>query len=286
MSLNTKTYIYLFYYAIIILINSILTFEVNAETKIIAKKGDTLFKISREYEVPLKLLMYKNNFNDAGKIIEGETIIIPLKDKNQYKENNDFITYKVIKGDTLYKISKDYNVKVKDIVLLNNLESQYLSINQIILLPKAASKNKDVSQYTFQQARKKVVYHLTSKTEDLSTIAKIHRITVDKIKTLNKLNSPSEIRPHIQLRLREKNISKWRKYGSLIINWSNWTYFDGNYLTKAKTKKNTSFYIATSCKRRALNNTLINSSWTNWYFPTTDFELKIINDFCDQEFIF
>ena len=286
MSLNTKTYIYLFYYAIIILINSILTFEVNAETKIIAKEGDTLFKISREYEVPLKLLMYKNNFNDAGKIIEGETIIIPLKDKNQYKENNDFITYKVIKGDTLYKISKDYNVKVKDIVLLNNLESQYLSINQIILLPKADSKTKDVSQHTFQQARKKVVYHLTSKTEDLSTIAKIHRITVDKIKTLNKLNSPSEIRPNIQLLLREKNISKWRKYGSLIINWSNWTYFDGNYLTKAKTKKNTSFYIATSCKRRALNNTLINSSWTNWYFPTTDFELKIINDFCDQEFIF
>ena len=287
MTLKTKPYKYILYHTTIILIHSILIFKVNADTKIIAKKGDTLFKISREYGIPLKVLMYKNDINDAGKIIEGELIIIPLKNNNQEKINKDYLTYKVMKGDTLFKISKNYNVDLKDIIALNNLNNdQYLSVNQIILLPKAASKNVDFSQDNIQQARKKVVYHLTSKTENLSTIAKIHRITIEEINTFNKLNSPVEIKPHIQLRLRENKISKWRKYGSLMVNWSNWTYFDGNYITKAKTKRNTSFHIAISCKRRSFNNNLNKTSWTNWYFPKTYFEFKLINDFCDQEFNF
>ena len=287
MTLKTKPYKYIFYHTTIILIHSILIFKVNAETKIIAKKGDTLFKISREYGIPLKVLMYKNDFNDAGKIIEGELIIIPLKNNNQDKINKDYLTYKVMKGDTLFKISKNYNVDLKDIIALNNLNNdQYLSVNQIILLPKAASKNEDTSQETIQQARKKVDYHLTSKTENLSTIAKIHRISIEEINTFNKINSPVKIKPYIKLRLRESKITKWLKYGSLMVNWSNWTYFDGNYITKAKTKKNTSFYIAINCNRRSLNNNLNNSSWTNWYFPKTNFEFKLINDFCDKEFNF
>ena len=138
MTIKTKPYICLFYHFINILIHSILIFKVNAETKIIAKEGDTLLKISRKYGVPLKVLMYKNDLNDAGKIIEGEFIIIPLKNINQDKTNKDHLTYKVIKGDTLFKISKDYNVKIKDIVSLNNLDNaQYLSVDQVILLPKA-----------------------------------------------------------------------------------------------------------------------------------------------------
>ena len=50
--------------------------------------------------------------------------------------------------------------------------------------------------------------------------------------------------------------------------------------------KNKTFYLALSCKKRVLNNTLNNSFWTSWYFPETDFEFKLINDFCDQDFNF
>ena len=31
--------------------------------------------------------MYKNDFNDASKIIEGEVIVIPQKNINEYKKN-------------------------------------------------------------------------------------------------------------------------------------------------------------------------------------------------------
>ncbi len=67
-----KIPIFLFHINCIIFLLSLFSLKVNAETKIVAKNGDTLFKISKQYRVPLKELMYKNNFNDATKIIEGE----------------------------------------------------------------------------------------------------------------------------------------------------------------------------------------------------------------------
>jgi len=281
---NIKIPINLFLINIILFFLSILTLKVNAESKIIAKSGDTLFKISKQYGIPLKELMYKNNFNNAHKIIEGEVIVIPYRDINKVKKN-EHLSYKVIEGDTLYKIARDYNVNVKDIISINNLSiDSYLKLNQIILLPNGAKYKKVLIRENIKLASKKVLYHQTSKTEDLSTIAYIHNIPKEEIQTLNKLNDPVKIKSNVKLKLRSHKPSKWLKYGSLMINWSDWTYFDGNYIAQAKTKKNKAFYLALSCKKRALNNTLNNSSWTSWYFPETDFEFQLINDFCDRDF--
>ena len=274
----------LFYINFILFFLSIFILEVNAETKIIARSGDTLLKLSRKYGVSLKELMYKNNFNDASKIIEGEVILIPLQANNK-DEKNEYLRHTVIEGDTLYKIARDYNVNLKDIISINSLgENSYLKLNQIILLPKGARYKKLVNNKNIKLANKKVFYHQTSKIENLVNIAKTHKITIEEINNLNKLNNSIKINPNVKLKLRENKHSKWLKYGSIMVNWSDWTYLDGNYITQSKTKKNTSFYLALSCKKRALNNTLNNSYWTKWYFPKTDFEFKLINDFCDKDF--
>ena len=268
----------------IIFFLSIFTLKVNAETTIIAKSGDTLLKISKQYGVPLKELMYKNNLNDATRIIEGKAIVIPLKNKEKdYKADNPI--YKVVEGDTLYKIARNYNVNLQDIIDLNNLgNNSFLELGQIILLPQGATNKKVIIKKNIKLASKKVFYHQTSKAEDLSIISEIHKITKEEINILNNLNNTEKINPNIKLKIRESKPSKWLKYGSLMINWSDWTYLDGNYIAQAKTKKNKSFYLALNCKKRTLNNTLNNSYWTSWYFPENDFEFKLINDFCDQDF--
>ena len=268
----------------IIFFLSIFTLKVNAETTIIAKSGDTLLKISKQYGVPLKELMYKNNLNDATRIIEGKAIAIPLRNKEKdYKADNPI--YKVVEGDTLYKIARNYNVNLQDIIDLNNLgNNSFLELGQIILLPKGAINKKVIIKKNIKLASKKVFYHQTSKSEDLSIISEIHKITKEEINILNNLNNTEKINPNIKLKIRESKPSKWLKYGSLMINWSDWTYLDGNYIAQAKTKKNKSFYLALNCKKRTLNNTLNNSYWTSWYFPDNDFEFKLINDFCDQDF--
>ena len=266
-----------------ILFLSIFILRVNAETKIIAKNGDTLLKLSKQYDVSLQELMHKNNFNDANKLIEGEVIVIPIKN-NEYKKK-ERLTYKVIEGDTIYKIARDYNVEVKDIISINNLTNKYiLRINQIILLPYGAIYKKEVNQKNIKLENKKVSYHQTSKAQKLSEISNIHKVSQEEIITLNKLNNLFKVKPNTKLRIRENKPLKWLKYGSLIINWADWRYLDGNYITEAKSKKNKSFYIAISCERRTLNNTLKNSYWTSWYFPESDFEFKLIEDFCDQDF--
>ena len=281
---KTGENIRLFYLYSIIFFLSIFTLKVNAETTIIAKSGDTLLKISKQYGVPLKELMYKNNLNDATRIIEGKAIVIPLKNKEKdYKADNPI--YKVVEGDTLYKIARNYNVNLQDIIDLNNLgNNSFLELGQIILLPKGAINKKAIIKKNIKLASKKVFYHQTSKSEDLSIISEIHKITKEEINILNNLNNTVKINPNIKLKIRESKSSKWLKYGSLIINWSDWTYLDGNYIAQAKTKKNKSFYLALNCKKRTLNNTLNNSYWTSWYFPDNDFEFKLINDFCDQDF--
>ena len=268
----------------IIFFLSIFTLKVNAETTIIAKSGDTLLKISKQYGVPLKELMYKNNLNDATRIIEGKAIVIPLKNKEKdYKADNPI--YKVVEGDTLYKIARNYNVNLQDIIDLNNLgNNSFLELGQVIILPKGAVNKKVIIKKNIKLASKKVFYHQTSKSEDLSIISEIHKITKEEINILNNLNNTEKINPNIKLKIRESKPSKWLKYGSLMINWSDWTYLDGNYIAQAKTKKNKSFYLALNCKKRTLNNTLNNSYWTSWYFPENDFEFKLINDFCDQDF--
>ena len=264
----------------------IFTLKVNAETKILAKSGDTLIKLSKQYGVPLKELMYKNNFNDANKLIEGETIVIPIK--NNGRNNLDkHITYKVEVGDTLYKIARNYKISLKEIIAINNLSNDpYLKINQIILLPKGSIYKKERSYNSNKLASKKVFYHQTIEGETLSEIAQMHKIQSQDIISLNDLNESAKVKPNNKLKIRENNALRWLKYGPIIINWSEWRYYDGNYISQARTKINTPFYIAISCKKRTLNNTLNNKYWTNWYFPKTDFEYKLINDFCDKDFNF
>ncbi len=256
--------------------------QVNAETKIVAKQGDTLFKLSKQYGISLKELMHKNHFNDANKILAGEIIIIP---KNKSETIGESLIYKVIEGDTLYKIARKYNVNVKDIISINNIDKvSILKPNQTILIPNAANYKKVFDQKNIKLARRKVSYHQTSKTEELGYIAKIHQVSREEIISLNKLNDQTKIKPNTNLRIRESKPIRWLKYGDLLIKWSDWRYLNGNYITQAKNKNNKSFYIAINCEKRVLNHSIKNSFWTKWYFPNRDFEFKLINNFCDQKF--
>ncbi len=276
-----KSIIYCCYINSLFFLLSGFILKVNADTKIIATRDDTLLKLSKQYNVPLKELMHKNSFNYANRKIEGEVIIIPTN--NSYNKKN--LTHKVIAGDTLYRIAKDYNVKVKDILILNNIDNtMFLSPNQIIKLPSGAIHKKLPNKQNIKFANKKVFYHQTSKIEYVSEIAQIHKVPKEKIISLNRLKDTIKVNPNTKIKIRNINSLNWQKYGSILINWSDWTYLDGYYTTQAKNKKNNFFLLAISCESRVLNNTLSNSYWSSWYFPKNDFEFKLINDFCDKDF--
>lgn len=96
-----------------------------ASNSVIVRKGDTLYSLSRKYEVPLRGLIEENNLSAPYTLAVGQRLRLPARQ-----------TYTVVKGDTLYSISKRYNVDITSLSRLNNLEAPYtLSVGQVLNLP-------------------------------------------------------------------------------------------------------------------------------------------------------
>lgn len=98
--------------------------------KYTVKKGDSLWSISREFDIPIDELVSINNLTNSILQI-GDVLLIPKQN-----DTNTSITYTVKSGDTLWSISKKYNVSVDSIKQANNLTSNLLSVGQTIVIPK------------------------------------------------------------------------------------------------------------------------------------------------------
>ena len=79
------------------------------------KKGDSLYKISKEFNVNTKLLAELNGLNLDDYIYSGQTLLIPKKDVSYYITKD---------GDTLYNVSNIFGVKESAIV--DNNKTIYL----------------------------------------------------------------------------------------------------------------------------------------------------------------
>ena len=134
------------------------------------KKGDTLYKIANNYNLTVSELKKINNLT-SNILSIGQVLKVGPE-----SETNDSINYKVVSGDSLYSIAKKYNTTVDIIKSLNNLNSNLLSIGQILKIP---SKDEGTNNYK--------TYKVVSG-DNLYSIAKKYNTTVDAIKSLNNLN--------------------------------------------------------------------------------------------------
>ncbi len=126
----------------------------------IVKKGDSLYKIAKEYNTTIDELKRINNLTN-NTISIGQILKLPKK----------YDKYVVKSGDTLYKISKNYNISVDELKRINNLTSNILSIGQILNVPK------DFNSYTVKSG------------DTLYKISKNYNISVDELKAYNNITS-------------------------------------------------------------------------------------------------
>ena len=143
----------------------------------IVKKGDTLYGISNQFGVSINDLISLNNLGSSN-IQVNQVLMIPNKSGNN---PSNTITYKVQKGDSLYSISKKYNTTVNEIIELNNLKNNNLSIGQTLVIPEKYSNN-DMTLPSFKN-------YIVKKGDNLYSIAKENNITIDIIIKDNSLNS-------------------------------------------------------------------------------------------------
>ena len=137
------------------------------------KKGDTLYSISRRFNISIDRIKELNNL-DSNILSVGQVLILS-EDINIIPDDSNGITYIVKRGDTLYKIANDNNTTVDDIISLNNLDSTILTIGQELLLP-----NKDIDE---------VSEYIVVEGDTLYKIANKYNVTVDELITSNNLSS-------------------------------------------------------------------------------------------------
>ena len=107
-------------------------------TSYIVQKGDTLYSLSKKYNIPVDTII-KDNSLSSSKLSIGQNLKIRKEDilecyGNEYSLPSNDITYIVKKGDSLYQIAKKYNTSVDNIKKKNNLISNTLSIGQKLFI--------------------------------------------------------------------------------------------------------------------------------------------------------
>jgi len=129
----------------------------------IVKSGDSLYSISRKYGVSVDDIKRANNLN-TNLLQIGQRLKIPSS------QDESYINYVVKSGDSLYSIARKYDTTVSEIMNVNNLKTNLLSIGQKLLIP-----NKNV--------------YVVKSGDSLWSIAKKYNTTVDDIKNKNNLTS-------------------------------------------------------------------------------------------------
>src|SRR5665648_231042 len=169
------------------------------------KAGDSLWNISRKYDVSVAVIADINNFGDKDLLSLGQKIEIPaigggVPNSNQ-KQEPTIITYTVAKGDNLWSISQRYDVKMNTIISTNNLrEISQLSIGQKLKLP---ITNVDIAKAEGirQDTEAEEIIYYVKKGESLWSISHEYNVKLEAIIAANSITDASKISAGQQLRI-------------------------------------------------------------------------------------
>ena len=131
------------------------------------KAGDTLWSIARRFNTTVEDLMKYNNLS-SDVITVGTVLTIPTTTDSSTNLNSSM--YVVKAGDTLWNIAKRYNTTVEILMMMNNLNTDLITIGKRLMVP-----NKNV--------------YVVKAGDTLWNIAKRNNTTVENLMMLNNLNT-------------------------------------------------------------------------------------------------
>ena len=136
----------------------------------IVKNGDTLYSIARKFNTSISELINLNNLTSTNLSI-GQQIMLPSGE-----EQNDYVTYEVLDGDSLYSIANKYNISVSDLIDFNALSTTVLTVGEVIRIPKDKVSNKEN-------------IYLVKPGDTLYRIANLYNVSINDLIAMNNLTS-------------------------------------------------------------------------------------------------
>ena len=140
----------------------------------IVQKGDTLYSISRKFNISVDTIKRLNKLN-SNDIFVGQQLILVEPEKPV-----EYDIYIVKKGDSLWSISQKYNINVKDLIKINSLDNSTLQINQQLKVPKQNIEEPPINNEEI---------YIVKNGDTLWSISRELGISVNELKELNNLSS-------------------------------------------------------------------------------------------------
>jgi len=165
------------------------------------QKGQTLFSISKAYEITQEDLLRENPGLESTGLKEGQAIRIPESKPKQaslYPENkDDFYEHHVKRGQTVYSLARKYNVSEELIYQYNPWAREGIKADQTVWIP----RGKNIYNPQKPENEETPWFYYTVKEKDtLYTISKLYGITVAEIIDKNQQSHlPWILKHHLQI---------------------------------------------------------------------------------------
>ena len=111
----------------------------------IVKSGDTISSISKFYSINKDLIIKLNNLKDENYIFVGQNLIISESTESLTKQSDLINYYHIVQtGENLTDISNKYNLKVKELIEINNINNpDSIKVGQKLLIRKKDTINSE-----------------------------------------------------------------------------------------------------------------------------------------------
>jgi len=177
-------------------------------------KGDSLWSISRKYDVSVAELAAVNKLALSATLRLDQKLIVPSKASagsasSTSRASDAANTYEVKAGDTLGLIARKQGTTVAALRAANNLSGDNLRVGQKLVIssnsaPRSTSSAPRAGAASPSSAaapRAGAPTHSVVAGDTLGTIARIYGVRVGEIATLNNITDPAKLRVGQQLKL-------------------------------------------------------------------------------------
>ena len=119
----------------------------------IVKSGDTVSSIAKLYSINKDLIIKLNNLKDENYIFVGQNLIISESTENLTKQSDLINNYHIVQtGENLTEISNKYDLKVIDLIQINNLNNpESIKVGQKLII----RKNNTIKSENFETTENK-----------------------------------------------------------------------------------------------------------------------------------
>lgn len=162
----------------------------------IVKQGETLFSIAQQYDIEVEQIRGWNNLR-GNELSVGQTLLVSAP------SSDSAITHTVQRQETLFSISKQYNVSIAEIKSWNNLSSNNLQVGQELTIYPSEANDQEQQSLVVEKETQRNSYYTVKSGDSLYKIAQERDMTVEELKSLNNLTS-NTIRVGQQLTVRSK----------------------------------------------------------------------------------